>query len=237
MSPNTPAVAIVGLGCVGLPHGGSAFLAGERNCSIIKNSRSINKYDMESAAAVLFGKSRQAVLALLFDQPERSFYLRELARLITISTGALQHELNQLLKADLVERTRDGNRVIYRANTRHPIFPELQSIVRKTCGIPAQLQACLSPFAGQIAFATIYGSFAKGTDHARSDVDLLIVGDIGLEQAVSAVAPVEARIGREISVRLISASEYRKRRDRDDPFLAGVMSGKHIPILGGSDDA
>ena len=94
---------------------------------------------MEATAAVLFGKTRQAVLALLFEQPERAYYLRELARATGISPGALQHELGQLQKADLVGRSQDGNRVAYRANTAHPVFADLQSIVRKTCGLPAQI--------------------------------------------------------------------------------------------------
>ena len=85
----------------------------------------------------------------------------------------------------------------YRANTTHPIFLELQSIVRKTCGLPAQIKAGLTPHAEQIRFAALYGSVAKGSNHARSDVDLLIVGDISLEQALAAVVPVESRIGRE----------------------------------------
>ena len=108
---------------------------------------------MEATAAVLFGKTRQAVLALLFERPERAYYLRELARATGISPGALQHELGQLQKADLVTRSQDGNRVVYRANTAHPVFADLQSIVRKTCGLPAQpdILACSAAFTAMLA--------------------------------------------------------------------------------------
>jgi predicted transcriptional regulator len=105
---------------------------------------------MDSAAAVLFGKTRQAVLALLFDQPEQTYYLREMARRTGIAPGPLQHELSQLHKADLVIRLRDGNRVTYQANTAHPVFSDLQGLVSKTCGVPAQLIAALAPHATQI---------------------------------------------------------------------------------------
>jgi predicted nucleotidyltransferase len=187
---------------------------------------------MDSTASILFGKTRRAVLSLLFEQPRRRFFLRELARLTGISPGALQHELGRLGRAEIIERARDGNRVTYRANTAHPVFPELQSIVHKTCGIPSLLKAALAPFAEKITFAAIYGSMAKGTDHARSDVDLLIVGSLGLDQATQALAPVEERIDREIGLRVFSAEEFRRRRARKDSFLHRVMSGPLTTILG-----
>lgn len=192
---------------------------------------------MEATASVLFGKTRQAVLTLLFEQPGQTFYLREISRLIGIGTGALQHELNQLQKADLIVRAKDGNRVAYQANTLHPVFTDLQSLVSKTCGLPVQIKTALQPLGGQITFAAIYGSLAKGTNHARSDVDLLIVGKLTLEQAIAAVAPIEGHIGREISVRLYSSEEFRQRRAQEDSFIQGVMAGQLMTLLGTPDDA
>lgn len=206
-------------------------------CSNNKNKRSCIGDNMDSAAAVLFGKTRQAVLALLFDQPEKSYYLREMARCTGIAPGPLQHELAQLHKADLVVRLKDGNRVIYRANTDHPAFADLQGLVSKTCGVPAQLAAALAPHSARISFAAIYGSLAKGTNHARSDVDLLVVGDIDLQTALAAVTPVEARIGREVSVRIYSREEFRERRARQDRFIQGVLTGSLTILLGAPDDA
>lgn len=192
---------------------------------------------MDVTADVLFGKTRQAILALLFEQPEQTYYLRELSRLTGISPGALQHELGRLQKADLIQRVKDGNRVTYKPNTAHPIFTELQSLISKTCGVPAQLKAALSPHAAQIAFAVIYGSLAKGTSHALSDVDLLVVGTLRLDQAIAAIVPVEKRIGREISVRTLLPMEFRERRARGDNFIASVMAGQLVPVLGQPDDA
>jgi hypothetical protein len=143
----------------------------------IKNDSSITWNNMDSAAAVLFGKTRQAVFALLFDQPGAWYYLREISRITGIAPGPLQHELTQLHKADLVVRLQDGNRVTYQANTAHPAFVDLRGLVSKTYGVSAQLTAAFAPHAARIVFAAIYGSLAKGTNHARSDVDLLIVGD------------------------------------------------------------
>jgi predicted nucleotidyltransferase len=192
---------------------------------------------MDVTAAVLFGKARQAVLTLLLEQPARTFYLREMSRLTGIGPGALQHELGQLLQADLVLRAKDGNRVAYQANAAHPVFAELQSLVGKTCGLQVQLKAALQPHAAQIRFAAIYGSLAKGTNHARSDVDLLLVGELGLEQALAAITPLEESIGREISVRLYSPKEFHQRRAKKDGFIQGVMAGPITVVLGNVDDA
>ena len=140
--------------------------------------------------------------------------------------------MGRLGRAEIIKRARDGNRVTYRANTSHPVFEDLQSIVHKTCGIPSLIKAALAPFLKKITFAAIYGSIAKGTDHARSDVDLLIVGSLGLDQATEALAPVEERIDREIGLRVFSKEEFRRRRAREDSFLHRVMSGPLTTILG-----
>ena len=192
---------------------------------------------MDSAAALLFGKTRQAVLAQLFERPEAAMYLRELARQTGISPGPLQHELSLLHKADLVIRSTDGNRVLYRANSAHPIFADLQGIVCKTLGIAPRIKAALMPYEEQTRFVAIYGSIAKGSDHARSDVDLLVVGDVGLEQVIQAIAPIEVQLGREISVRLYTPQEFRQRRSGGDAFLCGVMNGPLIVLSGKADDA
>lgn len=204
---------------------------------IIRNNCSCIYNDMDSTAAILFGKTRQAVLALLFDTPDQSYYLREMARRTGIAPGPLQHELGQLLKADLVIRAKDGNRVTYRANSAHPVFADLQGLVSKTCGLPAQLTTALAPHAPNITFAAIYGSLAKGTSHARSDVDLLVVGDIDLQTILAAMAPVESRIGREIGARVFSREEFRERRASHDHFIEGVLAGALTPLLGTPDDA
>lgn len=219
------------------PHLLRSIAIREKDRPIIKNNRSHNWCTMDATAAILFGKTRQAVLAILFEQPDQTSYLREIARQTGISPGALQHELAQLQQADLIIRNQDGNRVTYRANTHHPIFAELQSIVQKTCGLPALIKDALTPHAAHIRFAAIYGSIAKGLDHAHSDVDLLVVGNVSLEQILAAIIPVETRIRREISVRLYQPEEFRKRREEGEPFINKVLGGQHLNLMGTTDDA
>ena len=193
--------------------------------------------NMDSVASVLFGKTRQAVLGQLFSFPEERIYLRELARRTGISPGALQSELNQLVAADLVRRQQDGNRVLYAANTASPVFEELRGLVQKTTGLPEQIRAALSPLQADIKLAFIYGSMAKGNASAGSDVDLLVVGSLALQDLIAALQPVEQRIGREINTRLFDESEFTKRKHDGERFITGVLNGDVITLIGNLNDA
>lgn len=191
---------------------------------------------MEQIAATLFGKTRRAVLSRLFLEPERPFRLRELSRITGISAGSVQHELRQLLHADLITRAEEAGLVTYRANAASPVFQDLRAIIEKTSGIDAMIRDALERARKRIRLALIYGSVAKGTNRARSDIDLLVVGTIGFEALLALLRPVEQRLGREISPRLFSPEEFESKR-RIDRFLKSVLSGPTIPLIGRLDDA
>jgi uncharacterized protein len=191
---------------------------------------------MEQIAATLFGKTRRHLLSRLFLEPERAFRLRELSRLTGISAGSVQHELKQLLHADLIARAEDAGLVTYRANRASPVFEELRAIMEKTSGIDAMIRDALEKAAKKIRHAFIYGSIAKGTNKARSDVDLLVVGSVEFDALLALLRPVEERIGRKISPRLFSPEEFERKR-RTDRFLKSVLSGPKIALLGSLDDA
>lgn len=192
---------------------------------------------MERLATTLFGKTRRNVLAKLYLEPQRDFRLRELARLTGISSGSIQHELRQLVAAEIALREEKGGLVTYRANPRCPIFEALRTIAEKTSGIEDLVRDALRPAAAKIRYACIYGSIAKGVNRARSDLDLLVVGSIEFTDLVRLLAPVEERIGREISPRLFSDKEFRLRLKRRDRFLTAVMDEPRIAVLGSADDA
>lgn len=191
---------------------------------------------MDPAASVLFGKTRQAVLSTLFERAADGVYVRELQRQTGISTGALHHELRRLMQADLVEKTDDGNRVVYRINQSHPIYSDLRAIVEKTCGLPAQVREALANLESDIRFAAIFGSTAGGTSHSGSDVDLLLVAELSQSQIIERIQPLEERLQREIGFRLYTPQEFAQRRT-NDPFLTRVLTRPLIPIIGSLDDA
>ena len=192
---------------------------------------------MERAAATLFGKTRRAVLARLYLDPQREFRLRELARLTGISSGAVQYELRQLVAAGLVRRSERNGLVTYRADADSPIHAELRAIVEKTSGIEDLVRQALKPAAENIRLALIYGSIARGANRARSDLDLLVVGALPFGELIRLLQPAEARIGREISPRLFSEKEYRRRLARRDRFLISVLQGPKIVLVGDLHDA
>lgn len=191
---------------------------------------------MERIAATLFGKTRRAALARLYLEPAREFRLRELARLTGISAGAMQHELKQLVAADLVRRREHDGQVTYRPNAESPVFEELRTLVEKTSGIGELVRRTLQPAARRIRLALIYGSVAKGVNRARSDLDLLVVGSIAFGDLVRLLAPAEKRIGREISPRLYAEKDYRERLGRGERFLKSVLQGPHTVLMGEVDD-
>src|SRR5258706_1898028 len=124
--------------------------------------------DTVSLSNALFSKVQQRVLALIFGQPERSFYASEIIRHVRSGTGAVERELTRLKSSGLVSVERIGNQKHYRANPQSPTFAELKSLVRKTVALAEPLKESLEPLSDGIDAAFVYGSVAKGTDTARS---------------------------------------------------------------------
>jgi len=184
-------------------------------------------------ADALFTATQQRVLGLLFGQPGRSFFATELIGLAGAGRGAVQRELRRLEESGLVATSRVGNQKHYRANAAAPIFTELHAIIIKTGGPAAALRTALEALGAPVRFAALYGSVARGTDRAQSDIDLLVVDDdLTLEQLYAALAPAEKQLGRTISPTLYTSAEFRKRRANKNPFLEKVLAGEHQVLIG-----
>jgi predicted nucleotidyltransferase len=189
-------------------------------------------------ADALFTSTQQRLLGLLYGQPQRSFYATELIERTGSGSGAVQRELRRLSESGLIDITRLGNQKHYQANASAPIFNELRGIVDKTVGSAGALLAALHPLEEQIRFAAIYGSLAKGTDGAQSDIDVLIVAaDLKLEQIYSALQPVEKRLGRSVNPTIYTPEEYQRRRAAGHSFLRKILGGPHITLIGSADAA
>jgi len=190
-----------------------------------------------SLADALFTTTQQRVLALLFGQPSRSFFASELIELTGSGSGAVQRELKRLASSGLVTIKRIGKRKHYQANPDCPVFEELCALVRKTVAMVEPIREALAPLAKKIERALIYGSVVKGTDTASSDIDLLVVADdLTLEALYSALAPVETSLDRKISPTLYTRKEYDDRVAAGNPFLARVLEGEHLVLMGSADD-
>src|SRR3954451_5144342 len=189
-----------------------------------------------SLVDALFSKTQQRVLALLFGNPDRSFFAREIISRTGSGSGAAQRELARLLESGLVVRTAIGNQAHYQANRDAPIFPDLRAIIVKTIGLAEPLRLALMPIAEQIDLAFIYGSVASGEDRAGSDIDLLVVAnDLMLEEVFAHLADVEKALGRRINPTLFTRAEFLRRRKNGNPFLNKVLARETIPLIGSED--
>ncbi len=184
-------------------------------------------------SGALFSNTQQRVLAFLFGQPERSFFATELIGLAGGGSGAVQRELKRLEESGLATVTRLGNRKHYQANPQSPIFAELCGIVQKTVGLAEPLRAALSPFAKQIAAAFVYGSVAKRSDTAHSDIDLMVVSD-SLEYAdlYAALEQVATAIGRTINPTIYTRQELSRRVKQKNAFVVRVLAQPRVWLLG-----
>src|SRR5215472_9750565 len=133
---------------------------------------------------VLFGQIRGGVLALLYGQADKSFYVRQIARHVNASVGAVQRELEKLTEVDLIVRTPIGNQVFYQVNQQNPVFTEMRALVNKTIGIFNILRSSLEPLAERVAVAFVYGSVARHEEKAASDIDLMLIGNVELDDVL-----------------------------------------------------
>lgn len=189
-----------------------------------------------SLCSGLFGKTRQAVLAFLYGQTDSSFYTKQILDAVKTGRGTVQRELKNLTDTGIISREVQGRQVYYRANKSCPIYTELKSIVTKTFGLADVLSEALAPLGEKIATAFVYGSMASGEATAASDIDLLVVGDVDEMVLHGALAQAEGRLSRPVNYTLLSRDEFRKRRGEKEGFLARVLSGPKIVILGSIDE-
>jgi len=187
-------------------------------------------------ADALFTGTQQRVLALLFGQPERSFFTKELIALAGGGSGAVQRELARLQASGLIVQTVLGSQKHYQANADAPIFAELCGIAAKILGPAETLRRALLPLAEALHLALLYGSVARRSDTAHSDFDVLLVSDtLTLEQVYAALAPAEQQLGRAVSPTLYTLAEFRKRLAARNPFLSKLLAGETIALIGDKD--
>lgn len=160
----------------------------------------------------------------------------ELAKHIGVTRSSLQRELSTLLQSQILISRRDGNRVYYQANPDCPILVDLQGLLIKTVGIVDVLQRALAALAKKIEVAFIYGSFAQAAELVDSDIDLMIVGTVGLVQLAPILRSVEKTVGREVNPIVFSVSELNKKLASGDHFLTSVATARKIYLLGAHSD-
>ncbi len=184
----------------------------------------------------LVAQGPQKVLAVVFMDASRWWYRSELARRLGVPPSSLQKPLAALAESGLLRTRRDGNRLYYQANSDSPLFPELKALLTKTVGLLDVLKEALAMHAGDIAFAFVYGSIARGEESAVSDVDIMVVGDVGLAAISPALQEAEIRLGREVNATVYSRSEFQRKLKARHHFLSAVMDKPKLFVVGTDDD-
>ena len=194
-------------------------------------------YASANLSDALFTATQQRVLACLFGQPSQSYSVRELIQTTAAGSGAVQREVARLAGSGLLTMEKVGNQKRYSANPDSPIHDELTAIVRKTFGLAASLRTALAPLAAHIDAAFVYGSIAKGSDTASSDIDLMLISDtLTYADAMTALHLTMETLGRPINPTLYTPDELRKRIEVGNSFVTRVLTQPRIWLIGGEHD-
>jgi len=180
----------------------------------------------------LFPKTRQSILAATYSQPEKWWFMSELASFIETAPSSLQRELNTLVKSGILRSRRDGNRLYFQAETDSPIFAPLHELLIQTLGVTKSIKESLSSFKDKINFAFIYGSVARKEENTQSDIDLMIIGARGLAELSPTLRELERKFNREINATCYSLNEFQKKVESGNHFLTEVLGREKIFLIG-----
>jgi len=183
---------------------------------------------------LLSSRVRAGVLRCLMGVHSTELHGRELARRTGFSEAAVRKELRKLTSLGLVEARRSGNRVYYRANTTHPVSPELHRLVLKTAGLVEVVRSALGDEGIRLAF--VFGSLAAGHETATSDVDLMIIGDLSLREVALRLESVASTLEREVNPHVLSEERYLGRLSAGDHFVRNVLAGPKLFVVGCQED-
>lgn len=183
-------------------------------------------------ASTLFGKTRRAVLALLYSHVDECFYFRQIIRETGAGIGALQRELKNLSNVGIIRKTVQGPQVYYQANPNCPVFTELKNIVIKTIAIGDVLKDALTQLEDRIKVAFLFGSMVNGSENSSSDVDIMVIGNIKFAEVTNALNPVQEKVRREINPIVYPPAEFRQKVIKNHHFLKNVIKNEKLFLIG-----
>jgi predicted nucleotidyltransferase len=187
---------------------------------------------MSQLGNALFTTTQQKVLGLLYTQPDKTFYTNEIIRLTGMGVATIKRELDRMLGAGIIRMIKIGNQHHYQANPECPIYLEISGIVKKTFGVTDAISLQLSEFADRIDWAFIFGSVASGKETSTSDIDLMIIGEVGFTEMVTALHSVQESLGREINPKIFTKKEWIKMCSNKDSFTKDQLSKSRMDVIG-----
>lgn len=178
---------------------------------------------------------RVRLLTLFLTHPTEAFYIRQIARLTGETYNNVRQELQNLAQIGLILSERRANATYYQANAKHFLFPELKRLILKTEAVGGTLRKALSTLA-DVRVAFIYGSTARGTELASSDMDLMVIGDVNLDALDGVIDTIEDEVGRAVNYTLFSVGEWQERVSQGHSFVTDVLTHEKVFLIGDEDD-
>ncbi len=190
---------------------------------------------MDILSEILSSRIRAAIFRLLLGLEEKELYMRDIERRTGFSIGAIQTELKKLLRLELLNKRKDGNRIYFQANKEHPLYSDLRNIVYKTNGLVDIVKDALGR-SDSIKYAFIFGSVAKREESASSDIDLMVVGDLGLRPLAKMISGLPDKLNREINPHCMSEQDFNSRKNDGEPFINRICEEAKLFIIGDEND-
>lgn len=184
----------------------------------------------------LFPKTTQGVLAATLLDPQRRWYLSDLARHLRRTPSSLQGPLAALVDSGILRREKEGNRVYFEVDPQCPFLSELQGIVAKTVGLVDVLRDALRPFSERITAAFVYGSVARSQERSSSDIDLMVIGTVGLSDIAPLLRQAEERLNRPVNATVYTIGEFAKKLAAGHHFVRSVLDKEKLFVLGSDHD-
>jgi len=181
---------------------------------------------------LLGSKLRAKVLGWLFSHPDERYFVRQLTSLVKEDSTNVSRELIRLEKTGILISTTEGKQKYYQANQESPLFNELHGLIVKTAGVADVLRSALALKQEQIKLAFIFGSIASGNERRRSDIDVMVVGKISFEEAVSLLSPAEEKLSREVNPVVYPVAEFKNKVKEDHHFVKTVLEDEKIFLIG-----
>jgi DNA-binding transcriptional ArsR family regulator len=195
--------------------------------------RGINTH-MNTLADLLSSRVKAEVFRLLFGTVDQELHVREIERRSGLADATVRQELKRLTRLGVIELRRDGNRTYYHASTSHPLYSDIRNMVLKTSGLVDVLREALDHSGIRLAF--VFGSLANSNGKANSDLDLMVIGTIGLRQLGKLLSGVAAKVGREINPHILTPEEFAKRRTTREHFITTVLNEPRLFVTGNEDE-
>jgi predicted nucleotidyltransferase len=189
-----------------------------------------------SSIDALFPRTRQGILVATMMQPDRWWYLTDLAKHLGTTPSSLQRELSTLTRAGILRRRKEGNRVYFQADPDCPFQAELRGLITKTAGLVDILRQALMRFSSGVDLAFVYGSVARSDERSSSDVDLLVVGEVSLRELTPALRAAEGRLNRPVNASVYNRREFSKKVRAGNHFLGAVLGGERLFVVGGESE-